>query len=83
MKHRLFTRVVLKVDLPKHRLYRGDVATVVKHHAGRRGLEPGYSLEVVNAIGDTLAVVTVCESEIAPLTANELLHVRALVPVPG
>jgi hypothetical protein len=83
MKHDLFTQVALDVDLPKHGLYRGDVATVVEHHAGRRGQESGYSLEVFNAVGETVAVVTVRESQIAPLTANEMLHVRALVPVPG
>ena len=83
MKYERFTQVALQVDLPKHRLYRGDLATVVEHHAGRRGLEPGYSLDVFNAVGDTVAVVTVRESQIAPLTANERLHVRALVPVPG
>jgi len=83
MRYELFTQVALGVDLPKHGLYRGDVATVVEHHAGRRGLEPGYSLEVFNAVGDTVAVVTVRESQIAPLTANEMLRVRILAPVPG
>ena len=82
MTHKLFTRVALQVDLPKHGLRRGDVATVVEHHPARPGQEPGYSLEVFNAVGDTVAVVTVRESQIAPLTANEMLHVRALVPAP-
>ena len=35
------------------------------------------------AHGDTVAVVTVRESQIAPLTANEMLHVRTLVPAPA
>lgn len=38
----------------------------------------GYSLEVFNAVGETLAVVTVRESQIEPLTNNEVLHVRRL-----
>ena len=83
MKHELFTRVALTVDLPKQGLYRGDVATVVEHHPGRRGQEAGYSLEVFNAVGETVAVITVRESQIESLTANELLHVRTLVPVPA
>jgi len=78
MRYELFTRVALKVDLPKHGLRSGDVATVVEHHPGRTGQEPGYSLEVFNAVGETVAVVTVHESQIERLTANELLHVRAL-----
>ena len=56
----------------------GDVATVVEYHVGRPGQEPGYTLEVFNAVGESIAVVTVRESQIEPLTANELLHVRPL-----
>ena len=51
---------------------------MVESHPGRPGQEPGYSLEVFNAVGETIAVVTVRESQIESLTANELLHVRAL-----
>jgi hypothetical protein len=54
------------------------VATVVEFHPGRPGQEPGYSLEVFNAVGETVAVATVRESQIEPLTANEVLQVRAL-----
>lgn len=78
MKYELFTRVALAIDLPEHRLRSGDVATVVENHPGRPGQEPGCSLEVFNAVGDTVAVVTVRESQIEPLTSNELLHVRPL-----
>ncbi|MBI2058395.1 MAG: DUF4926 domain-containing protein [Nitrospirae bacterium] len=78
MKYELFTRVALREDLPDHGLRRGDVATLVEHHPGRAGQESGYSLEVFNAVGDTVAVVTVRESQVEPLTANELLHVRPL-----
>ena len=78
MAHELFTKVALKVDLAAHKLRRGDVATVVEAHPGRPGQEPGYSLEVFNALGETLAVVTVRESQIEPLTNNEVLHVRRL-----
>jgi hypothetical protein len=81
MNYELFSRVALKTDLPQQGLRSGDVATVVEHHAGRPGQEPGYSLEVFNAVGATVAVVTVRESQIGPLTAIELLHVRALAAV--
>ena len=79
MTYELFSRVALKTDLPEHRLRAGDVVTVVEHHPGRLGQEPGYSLEVFNAVGDTVAVVTVRESQIEPLNSGELLHVRQLV----
>ena len=76
MAYDLFTKVALKVDLPSHRLRRGDVATIVEAHAGRNAQEPGYSLEVFNALGETLTVVTVRESQIEPLKHDEVLHVR-------
>lgn len=78
MKYELFIRVGLNIDLAQYGLRSGDVATVVEHHPGQPGQEPGYSLEVSNAVGDTVAVVTVRESAIVPLHANELLHVRPL-----
>jgi len=83
MKYELFSRVALATDLPADRLRNGDVATIVEFHPGRPDQEPGYSLEVFNAVGETVAVVTVRESEIEPLKANELLHVRPLAELAG
>lgn len=82
MKYDLFIRVALTEDLPEERLRRGDVATIVESHPGAPGQEDGYSLEVFNAVGDTVAVVTVGESQIEPLTADELLTVRPLAEMP-
>jgi len=81
MKYKMFSRVSLRANLPKHHLRRGDVATIVEYHRGRREQEPGYTLEVFNAVGDTVDVVTVRESQIEPLTAKSVLHVRALAQV--
>lgn len=81
MKYDLFIRVALTAELPARRLQRGDVATVVEQHAGRPGQEPGYTLEVFNAVGDSVDVVTVRESQIEPLKANELLTVRPMAAV--
>jgi len=79
MKLEMFSRVALKVNLPRHRLRRGDVATIVDYHRGRTGQEPGYTLEVFNALGETIAVVTVRESQIEPLTSEKILNARHLV----
>ena len=76
MKYELFTRVALNTDLPQDGLRSGDLATVVEYHPGLPGQEPGYTVEVFNAIGDTIAVITLTESQLVPLNANELLHVR-------
>ena len=77
MRFELFTRVALQEDLPQYKLCRGDVATIVEHHPVPDG-EDGYSLEVFNAVGETIAVITVAESQIQPLMSNEVLHVRVL-----
>jgi hypothetical protein len=76
MKYPLFTRVALAEDLPKQNLRRGDLATIVEYYEGSPGQEPGYELEVFNAVGDTFAVVTVRESQIESLRQDELLSVR-------
>jgi hypothetical protein len=73
----LFTRVVLGEDFPKYQLHRGDIAMVVEHHPVANG-EDGYSLEVFNAVGETIAVLVVSESQIEPLLKNEVLHIRVL-----
>lgn len=79
MKFPLYSRVALAVDLPEEGIRRGDVATIVEQHAApAAGGEPGYSLEVFNAVGETLAVVTLPESQIEALRRDEILSVRLL-----
>ncbi len=78
MKYELYTRVALAADLPEHHLRCGDVATLVEFHAGRPNQEPGYTLEVFTATGETVTVVTVRESQIEPLTSGEVFSVRPL-----
>ncbi|MGR3179422.1 MAG: DUF4926 domain-containing protein [Candidatus Anammoxibacter sp.] len=77
MKYKLFEEVVLKHDIPENKLKKGDVATVVEYHPVSDG-ENGYSLEVFNVLGDTIAVITVSESAIELLTSNEVFSVREL-----
>ena len=77
MKFELFTRVALCEDFPQYKLRKGDVATIVEYHPVPND-EDGYSLEVFNAVGDTIAVITVGESQIEALMSNEVLHVRVV-----
>jgi len=81
MAYQLFARVALTEDLPANGLQQGDVATIVETHPPMTGQEQGYSLEVFNAVGETIAVVTVRESQIEPLAPDEVLHVRRLEEV--
>jgi len=75
MTYKLFEEVVLTKGIPEKRLKKGDVATVVEHHPVSGG-EDGYSLELFNALGDTVAVIT--ESAIEPLTEDEIFSIRSL-----
>jgi len=68
MSYPLFTRVALQKDFPEYQLHRGDVATIVDLHEAEDSEEIGYSLEVFNAIGETIAVLVVEESKIKPFS---------------
>jgi hypothetical protein len=69
MKQARYTDAVLMCDVPEHRLKRGDIVKLVDHHVALDGTE-GYSIEVFNAVGDTIAVTAV------PATAIERLRGR-------
>ena len=77
MKFELYKDVVLTHDVPEERLKRGDIVKLVEHHVARDG-ENGYSAEVFNAVGDTLAVITIPESALEPLREDEVCCVRSL-----
>lgn len=77
MRYELFQRVALAKDLPEKRLRRGDIVTIVDSHPPDGG-EPGYSIEVFNALGETILVTVVPESCLQPLTADDIMHVRSL-----
>ena len=78
MKHNLFDRVTFTGDVPQHNLQVVDESTVVEHHVGAQGQEEGYTVEAFNAVGESVAVVTLKESEIDSLNAKGILHVRPL-----
>jgi hypothetical protein len=79
MTFELYSEAVLTRDLPEHNLRCGDVVVVIDHHVARDG-EEGYSIEVFNATGDTIAVTTVPESHLEPLRSDEVLCARVLQP---
>ncbi len=79
MKFPLYNRVALAVDLPGAGLRRGDVATTVEYYEGDSP-ENGYDLEVFNALGHTVAVANVLESQLEPLRSDEVLCARVLQP---
>ncbi len=77
MKFDLYKDAVLMCDLPEHRLRRGDIVKLVDHHTAPDGSE-GYSIEVFNALGDTIAVTAVATSALETLREDEVLCTRTL-----
>ena len=78
MEANSFERVALRRDVEGHWLRVGDVAYLVDRVPHPSGGEQGCVLEVFNALGESIATVTVPESSIEPLEANEVLAVRRL-----
>ena len=81
MSLELYEHVALTRDLPEHHLRKGDVGVLIDRVPHPNGGEEGSVVEVFNAIGDSIAVVAVPLSCVAPLTADEILSVRSLLPV--
>jgi hypothetical protein len=77
MKLELYTDVVLVCDVPEDRLKRGDIVKLVDHHVAPDGTE-GYSIEVFDAVGDTIAVTAVPATALEPLREDEILCARSV-----
>lgn len=77
MKMELYTDAMLTCDLPQHRLRRGDIVKLVDRHVAPDGTE-GYSIEVFNAIGETIAVTAVPVSALEALREDEVLCARIM-----
>jgi hypothetical protein len=75
----LYCRIAFNKDFPEYNLKRGDVATFIDTVPDPEGIEEGYILEVFNALGESIDVVTVPKSAVVPLRSDEILSVRSLV----
>lgn len=60
MKFKLSKDAVLTCNVPEHRLKRGDIVKLVDHHVARDGSD--YSIEVFNAVNETIAVTAIPET---------------------
>jgi hypothetical protein len=78
MSFPLYQRVALKRDLLEHNLRRGDVATLLDFVPHPEDGEQGCVVEVFNALGESIAVIAVPESDLEGLRADEVLAVRPL-----
>ncbi len=75
MSLELYKDAVLTDDFPKNHLKRGDVVRLVDRHTAPDGTE-GFSIEVFNAMGHTIATATVPVAALEPLRSDEVLCVR-------
>ncbi len=67
-------RVVLAVDLPEHGLRAGDIGCVVHVYPGGKG----YEVESCTLTGQTVAVASVHDSQVRPISGRELPSARRL-----
>ncbi len=81
MAFKLYDRVALKAAVPEHDLRAGDVATLLEIVEHPSGGPRGCVVEVFNAVGESIAVVTVPETEIEALRPDEVLSVRPMAIV--
>ena len=78
MKLELYKEVALLRTIPGTQLRAGDVAVLVEIVPHPAGGEDGALLEVFNAIGESIAIVTVPCSVVAPLRSDQVPAVRVL-----
>jgi hypothetical protein len=81
MNIELFKEVAIRRNVPEKNLRAGDIGTVVEILPHPSGGSKGVMLEIFNGLGETVAIVTVSESDVEPLTANEVFSVRPLSQV--
>lgn len=78
MKLELYQEVALTCDLPEYGLRSGDIATLIDIVPHPRSGEEGCILEVFNAVGESIAVITVPISNVEVLRSDEILTIRSL-----
>ena len=78
MKLELFQEIALNRDFPDYNLHKGDMATLIDYVPHPEQGEEGAILEVFNAQGETVAVVTVPVSSIDELQPDDIPSIRRL-----
>jgi len=69
-----YDSVVLRRSLPDVGLEAGDVGAIVHRHD-----DDAFEVEFVSGVGATVAVVTLRATDLRPVSAGDMLHVRSLV----
>lgn len=74
----LYQRVSLVRDVEEYGLKKGDVATLVEFIDHPAKGEKGCVLEILNALGQTIDIITLPVSSVESLKADEILNVRSI-----
>ncbi len=78
-KLEMYKEVALTKNIPSENLRQGDVATLIDRVPHPSGGEEGAVLELFNAVGESVAVVVVPLSAVAPLQPNQMPAVRPML----
>jgi hypothetical protein len=78
MKLELYQEIALNRDFLEYNLHQGDIATLIDYVSHPTDGEEGAVLEVFNALGESISVVTVPLSSIDALQPNDILSIRRL-----
>lgn len=78
MKLALYQEIALNRDFPDYNLRKGDVAMLIDYIPHPEQGEEGAVLEVFNALGDTISVITVPVTSVDALKPNDILSIRRL-----
>ena len=78
MANKLYSEVALTQNIAEYNLKIGDIATLLDFIPHPQGGEEGCVLEIFNAVGESIAVVTVPISAIKSLESDEILTTRPL-----
>ena len=75
MKFRLYQEAALAENVRGTKFRKGDLVRIVDEHQAGDG-SVGYSVEIFNALGKTVEVLTLDARQLEKLRSNEILAVR-------
>jgi hypothetical protein len=77
MRFDLYTEICFNQNIDEYSIQKGDIGTIVEYcPSNNKIFSDGYSIEIFDAYGDTIKVVTVDESKLSLIRHNSVLSVR-------
>lgn len=67
-------QVILRVDIPDHRLKKGDIGTIVLEH----NVGEAFEVEFMTLTGETIAIVTLEADQVRPIGKREIANARTV-----